>query len=177
MNKRGTQEIDSLRKTRITFECLIGNQNTLNEPQPAVNPRSPIKKTKREPSTRPLKRIKFSSKPNYNFLDTQAQLLTPVSSTKALSCSNIGVLGTMFASFINSKAGNKVRCKIINVKPQYGSKLATVEVIDSKVPGIHGVMTMICNSDFKIANDAVLVEPKVIEIDKCFYIIPRDVLL
>ena len=171
----GTQDIDSLQKKNISFEYLIGNISTLNAIPEEIIPPSPVLKRKRKISTRPTKKIKIATKTNYNFLDTQAQLLTPFSSGNNYKNHNIGVLGNSLTEFLNKKYEKKVHCKIIGIQNIYGVKLATVEITNSGIKNISGIMSMICTNPIIIGTSVMLIDPKIIELDHCIHILPKDI--
>ena len=174
----GTQDIDSLHRKKIAFEYITASKNNDKKPLDVYIPPSPVRKTKQEPSTRPTKKIKFTNKPAYNFLDTHAQTFTDFSSVKMTS-HNLGPYASLFDEFLNKKKtrAKRVQGKILNVKNSYGNKLVTIEIFYSEIEGMSGVMLMICNFNLNPGTNVCLIDPILVEVNDCFYVMPKDVIL
>ena len=172
---RGTQGTDSVKKSKIQFEFLAGSTISYEKPSEITNIPSPVAKRKREVSTRPTKKIKFLGKTNYNFIDTQAQITTPFSSSKITHSNALGALGSSFAAFLSQKSPNHIICKILKCKTVYGCNLAKVEVIQSNVDKIAGRMDMICNQHINVGGIVTVIDPKIIQTGKSLLLVPKEI--
>lgn len=174
MNSFGTQAVDSLKKTNISFDFLSAARESSGKKEPIFYAPSPVCKKKRETSTRPIKKIRFSAKTDYNFLDTQAQLLTPFSVNNTNYNGNLGELSSTFARFLSEKGTKKVNCKVLNLRIIYGCKVATVEVQNGSSQ-IYGKMNMVCNGPVTKGAFITLIDPKVMNLNNLCYIFPKEI--
>jgi hypothetical protein len=173
----GTQEVDSVRRPRVCFEPIKVDCGARKSKIEIFKEPSPVSlKRKEKAPSRPTKRVKISSKPNYEFLDTQEQCLTPFSTGKSQVGGNGGALVSVYNEFLGKRTENTVICRVVCVKAAYGCKIATVKVEKSTVEGIIGTMQIVCNAGITMNSTICLVEPKIITTDKGIVIAAKSII-
>ncbi|OMJ87998.1 hypothetical protein SteCoe_10152 [Stentor coeruleus] len=132
-------------------------------------------KRKVDESTKPLKKIKFYSKPQYDFIDSQAEGITPCINQKVQSRTK-GQLSSAFSTFVNRNPTCKIKVKVLSVKSEYGTLYISVDVGQTEIPKIRGKMTLLYRGNLKLSNTLTVNDPKVVVIDNTEYLFAKEVI-
>lgn len=176
-----TQDFDSLPKKKVNFNCFEASKlKELNEPleKPEMPEKKPVEifssavKRPLEMKTGPNKRIKISTKPNYDFIDTQLQV-TPFQ--KPRQSIPAGPLSSKFSTFLSQSSHNSVPGLILDSKTQFGCKILTVDFGHTKIPELQGPMTLIHFSPLTFSGRVTITSPILIKSSNTSYVLCKEI--
>ena len=176
-----TQDFDSLPKKKINFNCFEANK--VNEPcktyeKQVLTEESPKEifssavKRPLEIKTGPNKRIKISTKPNYDFIDTQLQV-TPFQKPRQSIAA--GPLSSKFSNFLSQNSHCSVSGLVLDSKTQFGCKVLTVDFGHTKLPELQGPMTLIHFSPLTFTGQVTITSPILIKSSNTSYVLCKDI--
>lgn len=184
MNYAETEDNVIVKKTltysRIKFskpETIKASKSPQLELEAPKSSQQKLKAVKRkvDENTKPLKKIKLHSKPQYNFIDSQDEGITPCINTKAQSRTK-GPLSNTFSTFINKNPVSKIQVKVLSAISEYGSQYISVDVGQTNIPKIRGKMTLLYRGLLKLSNALTITDPKVMVIDNTEYLVAKEVI-
>lgn len=176
-----TQDFDSLPKKKISFNCLESSkvkeqvkdiekqQKILEIP---VNVFSSAAKRPLQIKTGPNKRIKFSTKPDYDFLDTQQQITPFQKPRKSIPA---GPLCSKFSNFLSSNPKTSIPGFILDSKTEFGCKVLTIDFGHTSIPGIQGPMTVLYFSSLSPSGQVSIFCPILIQTPTSTYVLCKEI--
>lgn len=176
-----TQDFDSLPKKKISFNCLESSKakeqskdtgTQLKILEIPVNVSSSVAKRPMQIKTAPNKRIKISTKPDYDFLDTQQQITPFQKPRKSMPA---GPLCSKFSNFLSANAKTSIPGFILDSKTEFGCKVLTIDFGHTIIPGIQGRMTVIHFSSLSPSGQVTIFCPIPIHTSNSTYVLCKEI--